>query len=636
MRYRHFLLLSALALALCGPASGQTFDIDTQVQGTSRIVALENGGFVTVWARPTSPFPTGTWQIANRAVLVDDIGELNILGAPVNEPAFDAAASGNTVLVVWQDLIAGSLKGQVLDASGQPTGNAFDIAGIGAAPSSIAAAGGDEGFAVVWSLAGVLYARFLDRSGNPTSGVIAGPSPLTGNGTSVGVGIATVAMKGDSTMLLYAVDTIQLGARLFSDLYSQRIFSDGRFGPERLRGTQPGPTGYELDLAPYPDGGFVAAWSDRRFGTTSDVTFQRLDADGVLVTDYLAADRRPITGDRTMPRVAADRNGAIALSWLAPFESQTRFATRTFDPQGHPLGTPQVTSGDFLFTAGGDLDFLPSGEWVRSEFRRQEAPILLPDGTDSGLFAVQESLPCRPDGHTLCLREGRFAVQVLRNGQASPVQVLTSDTGGFWFFSEDNLEVLVKVLDGRPVNGHFWVLFGSLSNLAYVVEVTDTATGEMRRYGNPDGMLASQAHTEAFVDDGSPLTETSPVVGAPDGNCPPGAPEVLCVTEGRFEISAEWIDPRSGRTGSGTGRLISDNSGAFWFFGPENIELIVKVLDGRTSNGHFWVFIGSLTDVEVNLRVDDTVTGETWTHRKPPFVLESYADTEALPAATQD
>ena len=38
------------------------------------------------------------------------------------------------------------------------------------------------------------------------------------------------------------------------------------------------------------------------------------------------------------------------------------------------------------------------------------------------------------------------------------------------------------------------------------------------------------------------------------------------------------------------------------------------MLDGCSINGHFWVFIGGLTDVEVEIRIEDTETGEIETY----------------------
>jgi hypothetical protein len=58
--------------------------------------------------------------------------------------------------------------------------------------------------------------------------------------------------------------------------------------------------------------------------------------------------------------------------------------------------------------------------------------------------------------------------------------------------------VVLKVLDGTPVNGHHWVFYGALSSVEYTVTLTDTQTGEVNTYRNPSGRLASVADTGAF------------------------------------------------------------------------------------------------------------------------------------------
>ena len=77
---------------------------------------------------------------------------------------------------------------------------------------------------------------------------------------------------------------------------------------------------------------------------------------------------------------------------------------------------------------------------------------------------------------------------------------LNGDTGAFWFFDAANVELLLKVLDGLPLNDSWWVYFGALSNVAYMVTVTDTATGRVVEYRNPSGRFASVADTSAFPD----------------------------------------------------------------------------------------------------------------------------------------
>ncbi|HKD19054.1 MAG TPA: hypothetical protein VKG23_14470, partial [Thermoanaerobaculia bacterium] len=110
---------------------------------------------------------------------------------------------------------------------------------------------------------------------------------------------------------------------------------------------------------------------------------------------------------------------------------------------------------------------------------------------------------CVAGSGALCLDASRFRAEVSwqtpdgrsGSGQAVP---LSDDTGYFWFFSSANVELVVKVLDGRAVNGHFWVFYGALSNVAYTITVTDTQTGTSKPYVNPQGALASVADTAAF------------------------------------------------------------------------------------------------------------------------------------------
>jgi M6 family metalloprotease-like protein len=110
---------------------------------------------------------------------------------------------------------------------------------------------------------------------------------------------------------------------------------------------------------------------------------------------------------------------------------------------------------------------------------------------------------CQPSIDHLCLNNGRFRVQVVwedfqgHTGTGKAVG-LTSDTGYFWFFNSANVELVIKVLDGRGVNRKWWVFYGALSSVPYTIRVTDTQTGLTRVYANPSGHLASQADTSAF------------------------------------------------------------------------------------------------------------------------------------------
>jgi hypothetical protein len=56
---------------------------------------------------------------------------------------------------------------------------------------------------------------------------------------------------------------------------------------------------------------------------------------------------------------------------------------------------------------------------------------------------------------------------------------------------------VVKVLDSRAFNDRFWVFYGALSDVAYTI-TTDTETGDVRDYVNPEGSIEGGADTAAF------------------------------------------------------------------------------------------------------------------------------------------
>ncbi len=254
---------------------------------------------------------------------------------------------------------------------------------------------------------------------------------------------------------------------------------------------------------------------------------------------------------------------------------------------------------------------------------------------------------CASTTTTLCLG-GRFRVEAdwhvseAASGRGQAVS-LTPDTGHFWFFDQANVEVILKVLDGQGVNGHLWVFYGALSNVQYTLTVTDTQTGASRRYFNPSGRLGSVADTTAFGPLGATVAGLDTASPAPSpvnilmttrktratANCAPSSTR-LCVNDGRFAIEARWKDFQ-GHSGAGQSvQLTGGETGYFWFFDEANVEVVIKVLDGRALNGRFWVFYGALSNVEYSLTVTDTVTGVVKEYTNPSGNLASLADTDAF------
>jgi hypothetical protein len=111
-------------------------------------------------------------------------------------------------------------------------------------------------------------------------------------------------------------------------------------------------------------------------------------------------------------------------------------------------------------------------------------------GTASPMADLFTAGLCAPGATTLCLVNGRFAVTaayLTDRGPSGPAQAvqLTPDTGYFWFFSAGNVEVVLKILDGCALDDSYWVFAGGLTNVQVTITVTDTRTGSMKTYTNP-------------------------------------------------------------------------------------------------------------------------------------------------------
>jgi len=112
--------------------------------------------------------------------------------------------------------------------------------------------------------------------------------------------------------------------------------------------------------------------------------------------------------------------------------------------------------------------------------------------------------------------------------------------------------------------------------------------------------------------------------------CLPG-PATLCLLGGRFRAEVIWHDHQGG---SGPGQVVAcanDGSGLFWFFAPDNWELMLKVIDGCALNQRFWVFSAATTDVGYDLTVTDTKTGQVARYSNPPGkTAPAITDTSAF------
>jgi hypothetical protein len=266
---------------------------------------------------------------------------------------------------------------------------------------------------------------------------------------------------------------------------------------------------------------------------------------------------------------------------------------------------------------------------------------LLAKSPYEGVTLRTGALPgCFASATAQCLAGGRFRVEAtwrLPGGQQGTAQAvpLSGDTGYFWFFNDANVEMVVKVLDACGVNGRFWVFAGGLTDVAVDIAVTDTVTGTVRTYRNPQGTAFQPIQdTGAFPTCGAANAEPAAFQAVePEPHketCAPGG-TALCLGNGRFAVEVDWQTP-GGQSGTGTPVSLSADTGYFWFFNDANVEMVIKVLDACGVNGRFWVFAGGLTDVETTIRVTDTATGAVETYTNPQgTAFRPIQDTGAFP-----
>ncbi len=148
----------------------------------------------------------------------------------------------------------------------------------------------------------------------------------------------------------------------------------------------------------------------------------------------------------------------------------------------------------------------------RRKIHRSPAGAPAPAITDGSAFATCGAAPSGWAPEPPALEElvetatlplsGRFTARVAwTNGQGQSGQAIGLRTaapqpsGLFYFFSPDNWELQVKVLDGCAINGNWWVFGAATTDVGYTLEVADTVTGRTRRYTNPLGQ-ASPAITD--------------------------------------------------------------------------------------------------------------------------------------------
>lgn len=116
---------------------------------------------------------------------------------------------------------------------------------------------------------------------------------------------------------------------------------------------------------------------------------------------------------------------------------------------------------------------------------------------------------------------------------------------------------------------------------------------------DPSTAIVDGAFSESFS------AEVPFLTGSGLTPCVP-SPTTLCLHNNRFRVEVDWETA----SGEGSGVILSklsDASGVFYFFNPNNAEMLVKVLNACIPPfDRYWVFFAATTNVEFTLTVTDT------------------------------
>jgi hypothetical protein len=601
------------------------------------VASLTQGGFVVTWENsvPQGRILGGPLPPVSPALLRSS-------GSP-RSPRSAAAEVSRVQGSALLPSAAGdpnTVSGRLFDATGRPLSPEIQLSPDGALAAGVrVAALSSGGFVATWrdqstsgSPAATLVATLFDATGHAQTAEI----PLAAAGRNLGL-----VGHGDGG---FAAAWGGVGG---AGLFWQRFNAGGvAVGPAvEVAGND---AGGPVLLAGNPAGQLAFAWmtTDPTLQPLTAIRVQLFGAGGAAVAPAATVAASGPGGNPSLGGLAVNLEGLALVAWSNVMTTESTFAmAQLLDASGAPTGTAVPVNSQLLSAnivqgvmAGED------GSWS-----------LLSTDFVNAYLQRQSSAACSSSALSVCLDANRFRLDVqfsnpLTGSTATGHPVpLTADTGALWFFDPSNPELVVKLIDGTAVNGHFWVFLASLTDVEFDLTVTDTQTGAQRVYHNPAGTLASQADT------GFPLTGTAtapppptapaasarpaPSATASDQDSPSNLAlvcnsslQALCLAASEFSVQVTFQETAGAPASAGQAVQLSGEGGYFWFFGPNDVELSVKILDGRAINGHVWVFYGSLTNVAFDLTVVDNFspTHASRTYHNPAGTLASAADTGAF------
>lgn len=510
--------------------------------------------------------------------------------APVEEGAVRSFDSGNAQsvdgalfpdgsgIVVWAgggtnggDGDRNGIFGQRIDLNGIPTGQVFQVNTFTAEDQqNVAVAAAPDGrFVVVWE---------SDLSPDDDEGTSIRGRRYASNGQPAG-------------------SDFQINSSIF--------------GPQR-----------SPDVGMANDGSFVAIWYDDSDAPGSsqkngrEVRARRFGpGGGPLGPDFLVNNRTD--GTQNEPAIAVRGNGSFVAVFKTSKGSPGNDSGASI--QARQFGANGVASGN-QFQVNSTVEGAQSEPAVAVD---PDGSFLVVWKSASSQGSDQDSNSIQARGYTQVGAAVGLQKQVNSQTTGNQFDPQVASAGGREFMVawhsravDDRVRARLMTLEAQPLGIEFEA--GGVTNeRSFLPGAAGNGDGRAVVLFERDQKVRGQAYELPCVNGGgiTDCTETA---------------TNLCLNADRFEVTAVWRNVQ-GASGPGNAVELTPDTGYFWFFDAANVEAVVKVLDACAFNGRFWVFIGGLTDLNVDILVEDVETGTLREYENPlGSAYQTVNDTNAF------
>ncbi|MEO7794208.1 MAG: hypothetical protein ABIV06_05485, partial [Thermoanaerobaculia bacterium] len=471
-----------------------------------------------------------------------------------------------------------------------------------------AAVAGETGgpYFVVWQSTGQdgsgagIYARLFDASGNALTGEI-----QVSQTTAADQITPAVAWSPAGTFFVAWASNGQDGSGY--GVYARRFLAatgapigNEFLVPATTAGSQLAPRVAALG------GNFYVVWSGVGAGGDTNEIFARGFAAAGAAIGAATGEVRlnaSVSGQQVQPAIALAGNG-IVVAWASDSADGSGFGVlaRRFD------GALAATSAEIPVPQNTIFD--------------QSAPALT--GFADGGFAVAWQRALQEVGSTI----GPQPVIALRRfvgnaatGAEVQVQSAVADRHELPAIAGDSDgSVTVAWQEHNLASGDKQVLASRYdsANAPLVIDFPLSATAAGDQISPALAETAQLVATWAsYGQDGSSFGVYARRFGVPLPPCVEDA-TTLCLNDDRFRIRAHYATS-AGASGAGQAVALTADSGYYWFFDDANVEIVIKVVDacGLAGFDNYWLFAAGTTDVDVTLRVTDTMRNVSKSYHRP-------------------